>query len=175
LWLLDYFISQKIVPIVYSLLKVDSAKYSTDFFYFKTVTEINILEKFNEIKFEFKDLQTKNKRLDSFIKLLKIGHLKELGRANMNMNLYVRMNKATYEYNYNDPQGRGKRFALAEKKHPDFITVSECPCCGIKSLTLYRIKIDWVKCYTCEYHLRYDTGEPYLLDLYSKPIFENTK
>lgn len=103
------------------------------------------------------------------------------------MNLYVRMTKATYEYNYRDPKGRGMRFALAEKKHPDFKNISACPCCGVESLVLYQItiddifnagkklKIDWVKCYTCDYHLRYDTGEPHLLELYPQTLFDSRK
>lgn len=187
LWLLDYTITQRVIPIVNELINVDSQRLGIDFFYFKTVTGIDILAGFDKVKFEFKDLKSKGKHYDSFIMLLKIGHLKELGRANMNMNLFVRMNRATYEYNYHDPKGRGIRFALAEKKHPDFKKIPECPCCGVKSLVLYQLvtddlfnpgqkmKIDWVKCYTCDYHLRYDTGEPYLMELYTEPLFMSKK
>lgn len=187
LWLLDYTISQRIIPIVSNLVKVDNKQQGPEFFYFKTVTGIDILNELNKIEFEFKDLKSKRKQYDSFVKLLKIGHLKELGRANMNMNFFVRQNSATYEYNYHDVKGRGQRFALAEKDHADFKDISNCPCCGVNSLVLYRIiiddifnpgkklKIDWVKCYTCDYHLRYDTGEPYLLELYIKPLFTSIK
>jgi hypothetical protein len=183
LWLLDYTVTQRVIPIIASLLQVENKEKGFDFFYFKTVTGIDILEAFNNIKFEFKHLNSKNHQHDCYIKLHKIGHLKELGRANMNMNFFVRKNQATYEYNYKDPKGRGARFALAEKSHSDFKKISKCPCCGVESLVLYQIisddifnegqkvKIEWVKCYTCEYHLRYDTYEPYLLDIFPDALF----
>jgi len=183
LWLLDYTLSQRVLPVVKDIINIDQAKYKTEFFYFKTITGIAVLDKICSVKFEFTDLYKKTKQNFAFASLLKLGHLKELGRANMNMNLFVRANKATYEYNYHDPLGRGERFANAEKKHPDFRGISHCPCCGIKSLVLYNITVDdffnenkkqlvsWVKCYTCDYHLRYDTGEPALLGIYPAQLF----
>ncbi|MDB5199172.1 MAG: hypothetical protein JWO92_1135 [Chitinophagaceae bacterium] len=183
LWLFDYIISQRISPIIWDIVKLAPAELVDAFFYLKTVTGIDLLKELNKIKFEFKTLKNKKNQQETFVNLLKIGHIKELGRANMNMNLFLRLNHATYEYNYNDPAGRAMRFALSEDHFEDFRNVSDCPCCGINSLVLYQkniddlfnpghdLKISWVKCYMCDYYLRFDTGEPYLLGLYTKSLF----
>ena len=115
--------------------------------------------------------------------LIYLGHLKEMGRANMNVNMNLRNNRATYEYNYRDPFGRGKRFANAEKDHEHFKAIKKCPCCGTDSLVIYSEKaikiwedekpdfIEWIKCYTCEYHLRYNVGDPSIFNLSTEQIF----
>lgn len=82
-----------------------------------------------------------------------------------------RANHASYEYNYRDVKGRGMRFAAAEVAHFENSKLLGCPCCATESLVLYneevtdvfrvneKILIEWVKCYTCEYHLRYNVGD----------------
>ena len=169
-WLLDYMVTQLWIPLIFEIVKVDRPKLTDSLFYLETVTNFKILEELTAIKFEFADWSTQPHEM--FSKHLYIGHIKELGRANLNMNLFVRSNHAGYEYNYRDPKGRGKRFANAETDHPHFKEVKTCPCCGERSLVLYResiddvifnpghIKnIDWVKCYTCDYHLRCNVGD----------------
>ena len=47
LWLLDYTITQRVIPIVNELINVDSQRLGIDFFYFKTVTGIDILAGFD--------------------------------------------------------------------------------------------------------------------------------
>ena len=188
MWLLDFTITQKVLPFVSDLLAIEQPKMGVDFYYLKTTTGINILEGLTRIKFEFDDLLDPHKVDQIYGALMVIGHFKELGRANMNMNLYVRDNMATYEYNYKDPIGRGKRFAQAEKDYKDFDTILDCPCCGNHSLVRYAITIpddfmnpghplliEWVKCYTCDYHLRFNMHDPYWIKLSATPVFTEKK
>lgn len=184
LWYLDFMISQKVIPLVKLIADTEKSKLGESLFYFQTETNINILEKISEVKYEFKELHDLNKVRKMFYILLYIGHLKELGRANLNMNLFVRKNvQATNEYNYKDPKGRAKRFANAESIHPDFKKISKCHCCGEETLVVYKLTIDdlwnpgktqdidWVKCYLCDYHLRYNVGDPAHFNLSDQRIF----
>jgi hypothetical protein len=187
LWLLDFLITQRIIPIIKDITDVDKVKLGASLFYFETETKINVLDKLAEVKYVFSDLKRKDEEsIDKvYSTLLYIGHLKELGRANLNMNLYTRNNKATYEYNYRDFKGRGERFAIAETNHNDFKEIQNCPCCGVHSLVRYNIttddffnpgeikNIEWVKCYTCDYHLRYNVGDPHFFNLTSDIIFKS--
>ena len=185
LWYLDYMITQRLIPMVKKITDVEKSKLGDSLFYFQTESKINVLEKLSEVKYDFKELNDKNKIRKMFMYLMYIGHLKELGRANLNMNLFVRENiQATYEYNYKDPKGRAKRFAEAERSHENFKEIRSCPCCTEKTLVVYRITIDdifnrgkkrdidWVKCYLCDYHLRYNAGDPALFDLHSEILFD---
>jgi len=186
LWLLDYLVTQRFVPAVNNIIETEQKKLGESMYYMTTVTGINILDRLNNVQFEFSDLKKQEKGNDMFIMLLYIGHLKELGRANLNMNLFVRNNtQATFEYNYKDPIGRGKRFAQAEQSgYEHFREIKSCPCCGEESMVVYRhtindilnqgkkLNIEWVKCYTCDYHLRYNVGNPQFFNLHHEQIFE---
>jgi hypothetical protein len=135
------------------------------------------------LDFDLVKLETFPLHEDTSYELVRLGHLKELGRANMKMNLFVRMNHASFEYNYRDPLGRGLRFAEAEKAHEHFISISKCPCCGKNSLVLYeetiddifnqgkKLHIQWVTCYTCTYHISTNAGDPVIFGLSEKEIF----
>lgn len=183
LWFLDYMVSQRIIPIVKEIIEARKEELGSSAFYFKTLTGIDLLDHITRIQFEFSDLKQKKKQHRNFVLLLYLGHLKELGRANLNMNLFTRNNKATYEYNYHDVKGRGTRFANAESTHPDFARILSCPCCGVASMVHYRhtfsdifrngekSNIDWVKCYTCDYYIRYNAGDPHFFELSEEEIF----
>lgn len=183
--LLDYFISQMVIPLVYKVTEAEKAKLGESTFYFTTVTKINILEKIAELKYEFSDLSKPTLNNENFRNALYLGHLKELGRANLKMNIFVRNNwQATHEYNEKDPKGRGYRFAEVEVNHPNYRKTQACPCCGEKTLVLYRFtipdifkknsleNIDWAKCHLCDYHVRHNVGEPMYFDLHHETIFE---
>jgi hypothetical protein len=187
LWLLDFFVTQRIIPIISNIVEVEKDRLDNSLFYLETVTGINLLEKLREVVFRFSRLKNPSKIKETFIDLIYIGHLKELGRANLNMNLFVRSNiQASYEYNYRDPKGRGHRIAEIEwEKYPDAKEIKKCPCCGEDSMVLYRVstldffnlkenkEIEWVKCYTCDYHIRDNAGDPFHLQLSSEPIFKS--
>lgn len=183
MWFLDYFITQHIVPIIFHITAIDKDTIGNTLFYLKTLSGNNILEGLNNIKFNYADLHNQTHRDAIYRKLLHIGHLKEQGRANLNMNMYVRENRATYEMNYRDPLGRGKRFADAERVHGHFKAIKTCPCCTNQSLVAYgfsiddifkpgsRLKISWIKCYTCEFHLHSNMHEPMIFGLAKENVF----
>lgn len=172
MWLLDYSFTQLWMPIIAEITCEQSNTLGDSLFYLKTLTGINIIDELLKIKFSFADLSDPTKKEETFTNLLLIGQLKELGRCNLNMNLFVRNNQASYEYNYRDAKGRGMRFANAETTHPHFSKILKCPCCSVESLVLYsesvlnifskkneNMVIEWVKCYTCDYHLRFNVGD----------------
>ncbi len=184
LWYLDYFISQRLIPIIKDIAEAENDDLGESLFYLKTITGVNILDKLAGIKYGFDQLEDKQEKQRIFGILLYIGHLKELGRANLNMNIFVRHNHATHEYNYKDPKGRGKRFANAERNYSDFKDIKKCPCCNEESLVIYKIEtkdvifnpeqmlvIEWLKCYTCDYHLRYNVYDPSVFRLSEDQFF----
>ncbi|MFM7022463.1 MAG: hypothetical protein ACKOXB_05755 [Flavobacteriales bacterium] len=73
--------------------------------------------------------------------------------------------------------------AEAERIHENFKEIRSCPCCAEKTLVVYKVTtidlhnlgkkkdIDWVKCYLCDYHLRFNAGDPALFDLHSETLF----
>lgn len=187
LWLLDYIVTQHFIPIIAQIINWEKSKLGEGMFYLTTVTGIDIIQEFLKIKYRFEDLSNPAKQQKIFRVLLYIGHLKELGRASLEMNLLIRNNISPYEYNYRDPIGRGKRFAQAEKEHPHFKNIKDCVCCSTSSMVVYeqivddifnpgqRKSIEWLKCYTCDYHIRINVGDPSFFNLYSEAIFESPR
>lgn len=181
---LDYIITQRIVPIANKILVAENEIPQEWLYFTKTVTGINILDELMNVKFGLRNRKNSKAIEETFNALLLIGHLKELGRANMNMDNFVKNNNATYEYNYKDPIGRGERFATIEKeKYSNAVEIKICPCCGGKSLVLYRIhaddlpiplgkNIEWIKCYTCDYHLRYNVFDLHYFNARFEKHFE---
>jgi hypothetical protein len=178
--LLDYMVTQRILPVVNMVLKSEKDIPNEWLFFTKTVSGIEILSEMEKLKFKVRNSKTRRQVSESYNMLLCLGHLKELGRANLNMNLDARANRSPYEYNYHDIKGRGIRFARSENRnHPHAVKVKHCPCCTEKSLVHYKIlgkdlhipkreDIEWLKCYTCDYYIRYN-----VLDLhYFNPQFE---
>ena len=182
---LDYTITQRVIPIVCKILAGEEKMPTEWLFFTETVTGIKILDCMMNTKFEVRNLKSNKKIIETINNLLFIGHLKELGRANMNMNNAIRQNRATYEYNYHDPKGRGKRFAIAEKdNYPNAKNIKRCPCCNEESLVLYETKVDnwmgtkktliiqWIKCYTCEYHLRQNVFDLHFFNPKFEKLFD---
>jgi hypothetical protein len=180
----DYFISKRVAPLVNEILPTEKAfEESNAAFYLTTVTKIDLLKEIELLDFDLSKLNEFPLHEDTSYELVKLGHLKELGRANMKMNLFVRINHASFEYNYRDPLGRGVRFAEAEREHEHFVSIDKCPCCGKGSLVLYqetiddffragkKIHIQWTTCYTCTYHIRINAGDPFIFGLSEKRIF----
>jgi hypothetical protein len=173
---LDYIITQRIIPLSIDILNAEPNMPSDWLFFTKSISGIEILTEMNKLKFT--PINTKNNKqiINTFNTLLYLGHLKEIGRANMNMNLAVRSNRSAYEYNYYEVKGRGIRFAQAEKdNHPNAKDIRKCPCCNENSLVLYIIygqdqpiinneDIEWITCYTCNYHLRYNVFDLHYFD-----------
>lgn len=164
----DFIVTQRILPIVKKILDAESS-IPVDWLYFtKTISGIEILTSMININFEVRNNKSNKRIKETYDALLCIGHLKELGRANMKMNNSDRNNRSAHEYNYHDVYGRGERFALAEKNnHPNAKQIKKCPCCNGQSLVHYvkygselpikkRENIEWLKCYTCDYYIPYN-------------------
>lgn len=182
---LDYFVTQHIVPVVLAIRNQTKNEYGDWWFFLETATGIDLLDLLAAVRIAPRNAQS-SKQINAAVQsLLYIGHLKELGRSNLNMNWLMRRNlRATFEYNYHDPVGRGIRFAEIEKeKNSHARQIASCPCCSHTSLVIYRqewndifnnnrpLNIDWVKCYTCDYHVRYNTGEPAYFRLHNERLF----
>ncbi|PKP17869.1 MAG: hypothetical protein CVU05_14725, partial [Bacteroidetes bacterium HGW-Bacteroidetes-21] len=180
----DYLISQRIIPIVFQIIEADSKKlegYKP--YYFKTKTGINIIEEINNLKIDYKDFSSNDPQKNFFNNYLKLGHLKELGRASMKNNYWDRKNLSYFESNYKNPIGRYERFAQAEKVSNYYYNLKNCPCCGEKTLLVYKEaffniienkddNIKWVKCYCCDYFIKDNVDDPLELRLSEYPLFD---
>lgn len=185
---LDYLITQRVIPLLCNNIimfdeKEEQQKYTP--YFFETPTGINIINELLSIKFSFEDFDNKKKHKEMEYSLMKIGHLKEMGRACFNLPIPMRKNIATpHEYNYDDPLGRGLRLAQGEEHCEKYKSTQCCPVCGIASLVLYedplsvevqeffgRQNIRFVKCYTCDYMLRENAGEPNFFGLNNELLF----
>ena len=180
----DFFISKRVIPIIKKIIPTEASfTESKASFYLTTLTNIDLLKEIEELDFDLLKLEAFPLSEHTSLQLLRLGHLKEFGRANMKMNLRVRINHASSEYNYLDPLGRGIRLAEAERVHKDFVSISKCPCCGKDSLVLYVLVTDdifnakkkkhipWVTCYTCTYHVRCNVGDPFDFGLSERRVF----
>jgi len=180
LFAFEYLVSQRLIPLIDAIIKAEK-KYLKNYLphYFSTATGIRVIDEILAIKFEFVDFGDKAKSRNLAISLLKLGHLKEIGRAAFNV--LIRNNISVYESYYENPVGRVERFAEAERQHNDFFNLRNCLCCGVKSLVVYRKPINipwtedkfisWFKCYCCDYTLKNNVGDPNFFNLSDKPIF----
>jgi hypothetical protein len=182
LFAFEYLVSQRLIPLIDVIIKAEK-KYLNKYLphFFTTLTGINVIDEILSVKFEFSDFEDASKSKSLAISLLKLGHLKEIGRAAFNHDIVIRNNISFYEPYYENPIGRVERFAEAEKLHKDFYNLRECICCGVKSLVVYRKSIDihwtednfisWFKCYNCDYSLKNNVGDPNFFNLSERPIF----
>jgi hypothetical protein len=180
---LDYLVSQGLVPIILKIAETEKENWNGYVpHYFETFTGIKIIERISQIKYSFEDFTNNNKHESLRYSLLELGHLKELGRASINFYPFRKSNILFYESYYDNPNGRDERFAESEKSYPNFYDLKSCPCCGIKSLVVYRKEfkdlftdgmdfISWFKCYACDYSLKNNTGDPYYLGLSKEKLF----
>ncbi|EZH74600.1 hypothetical protein ATO12_12600 [Aquimarina atlantica] len=180
---LDFIVSQQVLPIVQQIYATD--KISLNGFephYFKTKSGISIIKRISEIEFNFNDFNRKKKHDGLIWKLALLCHLKEMGRACHENCTQIEQNLSWYEPYYDDPVGRNERIAEGEKKRDDFYSIRKCPCCGVKSLVVYRKEIknvfnfditfiSWFKCYTCTYEVKNNMGDPFDFGLFKSPVF----
>lgn len=183
IYLLDYLVSQKIIPLVDTVVETDKdilKSYRPH--YFETLTGIKIIEEIKKIKFDFRDFSNENKGNELALKILRLAHLKELGRATYNLEFTMKNNISYYDPYYKDPIGRNKRFAEQEKSHPSFYANKKCPCCGFDTLVVYRSEFDdiftkkkdfisWFNCFTCSYSLKNNLGDPEYFGYSSEKLF----
>lgn len=178
----EYLISQRLIPLLNEIL-ISEKEYIKDFkfHFFETATGIRIIDQILSIKFDFSDFNDDSKQKQLQYSLLKIGHLKELGRAAFNNDPMMRLNKSWYESGYENPIGRLERFVATESSHEEFYNLQNCICCGQKTLIVYRKPIDhpwtkrkflsWFKCFNCDYSLKDNVLDPKLFGLSETPVF----
>jgi hypothetical protein len=182
LFAFEYLVSQRIIPIINQILKVEKKYFGTHTpLYLETRTGIKILDEILNVKFEFEDFANNNKSKSLAISLLKIGHIKEIGRTVYHQHINQAGNNYYYEPYYDNPIARAERFAEVERLKEDFFNLTECICCGIKSLVVYRQPndapwvqdkfISWLRCYNCDYSLKNNVGDPNYFNLTKEPIF----
>jgi len=182
LFAFEYLVSQRLIPLIDQIIKSEK-KYLKNYLphFFMTATGIKIIDEILAVNFEFTDFADKSKSRYLAISLLKLGHLKELGRATYNLDVSIKRKTSFYEPFYENPIERIERFAETEKQHKEFYDLRECICCGVKSLVVYRKSIDivwsedkfisWFRCYNCDYSLKNNVGDPNFFGLSEKPIF----
>ena len=142
----------------------------------------------SDLRFEIEDFESQEKSGDLTYELIKLGHLKEMGRACINNTLRLVGNRSVswFESRYDNPHLRNEEFALLEQDNADFYSLHHCPCCGVKSLVVYKKDIDdyfdigknfvsWCLCYTCSFSLNDDNEDPYYTGLIPGPIFPKQK
>jgi hypothetical protein len=181
----EYLISQRIIPIIKLVLDAEKPlldKY--DPHYLTSSTGINILDQILGVKFDFMEFSDQKKAYDLAIKILKLQHIKEFGRAASIQLPYLRKNRDFYEHLYENPIGRSERFAASEQQNRSdiFYNLIKCNCCGTKSKVVYRMEYSdlwtdevkfntWFKCFHCDYSFLHGTGDPHDFGLADAPIF----
>lgn len=173
---LDYLISQGIIPLVKKIIDIEKNNWNGYFpYYLLTPTGIKILDNILNVKFNYNDFSNQSKFEDLTLNFLFLAHLKELGRACKNYVPSLRGNVNFLAPYYENPIGQFERFAESERAHPDFYNLSSCPCCGNKTLVVYRKTVDplvaWFKCYACDYSIKDNVGDPYSFGISASNIF----
>lgn len=174
----EFLISQGILPIVWQVIEAES-KFTRGYVppYLKTPTKIDILGEILKTKFSFNDIEKRKEGIG--LQLIKIGHLKELGRC-----LFVYEESRFYrEYSQEGFSEQVKRMALGELQNGRHVqTVQQCICCGEISLIIYgktnqppwaslpQTKY-WCNCLSCNYSISSDTGDPFRFNLISEKLF----
>jgi hypothetical protein len=172
IYLMDYLISQKVIPLVDAVVKADK-DILKDYLphYFETLTGIKVINEIIKIKIDYKDYQNESEKNELIKKVLRLAHLKELGRAAYTLDVTIKNNISYDNPYYNNPIGRNIRCAEQEQLHESFHTIKNCPCCGKETLVVYRKEyynlqnhktdfISWFNCFTCTYSLQNNIGDP---------------
>jgi len=178
----EYLMSQRIIPLLNKILLAEQKHFPNCIpYFFETPTGTNIINNILSIKFHFTDCNNFKNHAGLDEKLLKLGHLKELGRASINQNVPLRKNVSFYEPYYRTPIERAERIAESEKNHENFHHTQNCICCGKNTLVTYKVDIDfpwievkyvsWFKCYFCDYSLKNNVRDPQYFGLSEKPLF----
>ncbi len=186
LFAFEYLVSQRLIPLISKIIKAEK-QYLKGYspYFFETKTGIKVIDQILSISFDYSDFTDKSKYKHLAKCLLKISHLKEIGRAAYNQDAVMRNNISFYEPYYENPANRAERFAETEKQHKEFHSLNKCICCGVKSLVVYRKEFDniierkrdfisWFHCYNCDYSLKNNVGDPHYFGLAEEPLFATT-
>ena len=181
IYAMDYLVSQRISPLVLRVIESDKQTLK-DYrpHYFTTFTGIEIIKEISLVQFDYKDF-TKKEHTELWYKILHLAHLKEMGRAAYSTDPLLKRNLSYYEPYFEHPVERYEANAKNQESHPEFYSRAKCPCCGYKTLVVYRKDIDifytddkfisWFTCYACNYSLKNNIGDPHYFGLSGQPIF----
>ncbi|MBK7129079.1 MAG: hypothetical protein IPM74_03755 [Crocinitomicaceae bacterium] len=181
---LDFLVTQRIMPLIKSILDAekDILKNYTPH-YFNTPSGIDLLDEFLKIEFSHNDFYLNPKTDKLKTNLFRIAHLKELGRGRFYFDPLLPNNRSYTEPYYEKALDRCFRFAESEKQNEHFHDIKKCPCCGIKTLVVYKkmtrdlpnfsksTDYYFSKCTSCEYLLPENMGEPSFFGLHTEHLF----
>ena len=180
LFAFEFLITQGIVPIIINILNAEKDMlkgYLPP--YLTTASGIPLLEILSQIKFTFHDFTTKEKQKDTGLQLIKVAHLKEMGRAAFQFEINTYRHQSMNEALPLIKERLAKR-ELVEAKGVQHVII--CPCCAVQSLVVYTHTSQapwrsaphsqkWCGCLTCDYAIRDDIGDPYQFGITSYPFF----
>ncbi len=142
---LEYLVSQRVTPLAIEMYKVEKPAMQ-DYFpkYLRNVFKIQLLDQLvnPNTKFTYNDFCDPKRRVDMQNNLMYFAHVKELGRASF-LSPFALFAPGTYDELHNKPlREKYEKFVKLETKHKDFYKLLICPCCGTKSLVVYRIEFE---------------------------------
>jgi hypothetical protein len=180
---LDYFVSQQIFPLFAVFVNTLSEQEKKIIYsIFTTQSGISVIDEILNVKLDTRDFESPNGEFAT--KILRLGHLKEIGRVSKVNNWSMRNNHSYYEGRYENPIGRNERFAASESVAVHYHSIGNCLCCGTKALVVYKqvfydifIKGNrtfwWLKCYNCDYTIGDEVADPFLFGFSKERLFQD--
>ena len=184
----DFMISQELFPILDRLMSIEVEKeYIKKPIYLVTKSGINVFNELLVTKFNHSDFNNTSKATKINEVYMKLGHLKEIGRASINHKIMMRNSNIDYnELQCIGTTPRSQRIAESEvNAQPKKSRLFNCICCEAKSMVIYQneyFDLDgisknkkWAKCYNCDYSIDESIGEPSKYNLSKYKIFIDEK
>lgn len=179
----DYLVSQRLIPLIVRIVSNQTKLVDFKPHFYETHSGIKIIDEICKVNFHFNDFKATSKRKELIYKILKLAHLKELGRAAYNHDFMKRSNFDYYQFRYNNPTLRSERCARSESEAEYFYKLSKCTCCDANSMVIYKHEFDdqvvfkkvitsyWGKCFNCDYMIWHELGDPHIFNLSNEPFF----
>ncbi len=172
---LDFLVSQKIIPLIAKVIGAHSQTLKpTSLPFMLTKSEIEVFDEINKIKYSYRDFENPGRGLVN--KLLKLGHLKEMGRTT-----FVEPVAPFVEGDHTEILQRAKRMAAHEPEGPFAPRIVKCPCCNEMAAVVYEKvytgwnnethRREWIKCFNCDYLISDLLGDPFDFGLSKERLF----
>lgn len=175
---LDYLISQKIIPLINKVVKIQSEITGENHvpYYFETATGINIIERIAKIKFTQKELILSDgtqRAIDQSLaqRYIELYQLKALGRAAMNYGKISGININTYTEYHRIQHKDSHKLIKFQEQAKEYYKTYNCLCCGNLTLATFKELIEgdelfkeqtfiWSRCLVCDYGISNKLGNP---------------
>ncbi len=172
---LDFIVSQQLVPLVAKVINAHSSVLKVSSLPFLlTNSKVEVFDEISKIKYSHTEFENPTEAL--LIRLLKLGHLKEMGRTT-----FVLPVGPFVEGDHPAIVERAKRMAAHEIEGPFPAKVVTCPCCAEATAVIYEKTYpgwtgsehmrSWVKCFNCDYLISDLLGDPFSFGLSREPLF----